>query len=105
MGGETNISQQIRLALSAEGCIVWRNNVGKLEDKRGRWVTFGLCVGSSDIIGMMPDGRFLAIEVKAPGEKPRDNQYAFIAAVQKQGGVAGWATSVEEAISIVRSAQ
>ena len=65
------------LALSENGCTVWRNEtagawMGKQIHREGdqvtltnaRMMTFGLCVGSSDIIGISPDGRFLAIEVK-----------------------------------------
>ena len=105
MGRETNIVQDIRLALSKEGCLIWRNNTGALEDKRGRWVHFGLCKGSSDLIGIMPDGRFLAIEGKAPGEQPRADQLDFLNAIKAKGGVAGWVTTPEQAVEIVRSAQ
>jgi hypothetical protein len=31
---------------------LWRNNVGALRDERGRLVTYGLCKGSSDLIGL-----------------------------------------------------
>ena len=88
------------LALSAAGCIVWRNNTGVLSDRNGRPVRFGLCVGSSDIIGIAPDGRFLAVEVKAATGKASDAQQRFIAAVRKAGGRAGVARSAEHAVAI-----
>lgn len=85
---ETNILQECRLAVSEMGGIAWRNNTGKLQDSKGRWVTFGLCVGSADLIGIY-QGRFLAIECKAPGKNPTLEQTNFINAVIKAGGIAG----------------
>lgn len=57
--------------------------------------------GMSDIMGQLKDGRLFAIEVKAPGNKPTELQQQFIADVNKYGGQAGWADSVETAINIL----
>lgn len=92
---ESNILQQCRLAASQMGAIVWRNNVGKLQDKQGRWVTYGLCVGSSDLIGMY-QGRFLAMEVKQPKKHPTPEQKNFIKIVQEAGGIAGVVRCAED---------
>lgn len=46
-----------------------------------------------DIIGMLRDGRFLAIDVKRPGETATEDQKQFIAMVAKAGGVSGTAES------------
>lgn len=43
--------------------------------------------GTSDIIGQMNDGRFLAIEVKRPGMKMTSIQREFIETVNKNGGI------------------
>lgn len=104
MGTETNLVQQVRLKASELGCVLFRNNTGKLEDKRGRWVEFGLCKGSSDLIGMMPDGRFLAVECKVGTAQPRSNQIDFINLVLSKGGVAGTVWSVDEFIQLVQTA-
>lgn len=45
--------------------------------------------GVSDIIGQLRDGRFFALEVKRPGEKPTEEQAAFLSMVEGAGGVAG----------------
>lgn len=66
-----------------------------------RMMTFGLCVGSSDIIGIAPDGRFLAIEVKTPKGRPTTEQLRFIEAVKAAGGIAGIARSVEDALELI----
>ena len=96
MTTETDIQNLIRLALSERGILNWRNHTFALKDKDGRLVRGGLCVGSSDIIGIMPDGRFLAIEVKKPGKKPTTEQLNFIEAIRRHGGIAGVVHSPEE---------
>ena len=45
--------------------------------------------GVTDIIGMLKDGRFFAIEAKRHGEKPTEEQAGFIAMVRAAGGIAG----------------
>lgn len=61
----------------------------------------GLCVGSSDIIGITPDGRFLAVEVKTKTGRATAEQIRFIDAVRRKGGVAGIARSVDDALSLL----
>lgn len=93
---ETDIQQLCRMEASKHGAVVFRNNTGKLQDKTGRWVEFGLCVGSSDLIGWTKDGRFLAIEIKRPGKNPTPPQQNFIDAVRLGGGVAGVARCADD---------
>ena len=92
---------EIMAALSEEGCFVLRTNSGVLFNSQGTRVRVGF-PGLSDIIGCTRSGRFYAIEVKVPGEKPRDNQKAFLDLIERLGGLSGVATSSEEAISIIR---
>lgn len=97
---ESHIVNACLLALSDAGCLVWRNNTGVLPDRGGRPVRFGLCIGSSDIIGITPDGLFLAIECKTAMGQPTDAQIRFIEAVRAHGGRAGVARSGSEALTI-----
>jgi hypothetical protein len=110
---EQEIQQQIRLQLSRGPVRLWRNNTGALLDQRGQMVTYGLCKGSSDLIGLRqvvigPEhlgqtlAVFSAIEVKGPRGRATPEQLAFIAAVQRLGGLAGVARSVEDANSILK---
>lgn len=114
MNPETKIQNSILMALSDAGCIVWRNEtarawVGRILHKDGKHVTlagarmisFGLCIGSSDIIGITPTGRFLAVEVKTKTGRVSKDQALFIDAVNKAGGVAGIARSTEDAIELI----
>ena len=102
---ERNIQAMILMALSEAGCLVWRQDTGAYKDpKSGRLIRYGLCKGSSDIIGLCADGTFLAVEVKTATGRIRPEQLTFIAAVQKAGGRAGVARSVGEALDIARGA-
>lgn len=49
----------------------------------------------------LSDGKAFYIEVKLPGEKPRQDQEKFLEAMRKTGAIAGCAHSVEEALEIV----
>ena len=100
MKSEANIQNEIMVALSQAGCLIWRNNTGVLKDKTGRPIKFGLCKGGSDLIGVAKDGRFLAVEVKTATGRVRPEQVAFIDAVRRAGGRAGVARSVDDALSI-----
>jgi hypothetical protein len=97
---EQQIQQQIRLALGHGPVRLWRNNTGTLRDERGRPVSFGLCPGSSDLIGyrsitVTPDmvgqqlAVFAAVEVKAPKGRLSEAQQAFLSHVAAAGGLAG----------------
>lgn len=98
---ETNILQQIRLD-TADIAVLFRNNVGAYKDQTGRFIRYGLGVGSSDLVGWrITDSRFCAIEVKVPGKKPTTEQIKFIEAVLRNGGCAGVATCSAEARKII----
>ena len=110
---EQELQQRIRLQLGSSPVRLWRNIVGALRDERGRLVTYGLCKGSSDLIGLRqvligPEhlgqtlAVFSAIEVKAPKGRLREEQRSFLELVERFGGYSGIATSVEEAARVLR---
>jgi len=110
---EQELQQRIRLQLGSSPVRLWRNNVGALRDERGRLVTYGLCKGSSDLIGLRqvligPEhlGKtmavFSAIEVKAPKGRLREEQRLFLELVERFGGYSGVARSVEEAARVLK---
>lgn len=98
---EMDIMRLVMVALSEKGCICWRNNTGMLKNAAGIPIKFGLCVGSSDVIGVSPDGRFLAVEVKTDKGKPTPEQIRFIDAVKRNGGIAGIARSPADAVALL----
>lgn len=51
---ESELTLRILDALQrSETGLYWRNNTGRLQDRTGRWVSYGLGVGSPDIIGIL----------------------------------------------------
>lgn len=108
---EQRLQQQIRLELSRGPIRLWRNNVGALRDTRGQLVTYGLCRGSSDLIGLrqitigpehlgMTLAVFTAIEVKTNQGRLSPEQHRFLEQIQQMGGRAGVARSLDDARSI-----
>lgn len=105
---ESAIQAQIvaRLALMP-GVLVWRNNSGVAHHK-DRPVFYGLGKGSADIVGLVRIGaisRFVALEVKRPGERPTTKQVAWLTSVNALGGYACVVTSVREAEFAVAAAR
>ena len=69
----------------------WRNNSGAVYDPRGnrfRKKSKYDLNGVSDILGILPDGRFLAIEVKKNAQaRVRPSQREFLDEIVRSGGV------------------
>ena len=105
-------AREILKFLSSRGVRLFRNQVGKYRLADGRFISSGLCVGSSDFIGWTPVtitqamvGRvvavFTAIEVKASKGRASEKQKHFIQVVKQAGGIAGFAKNTEEAIGLI----
>ena len=95
---EAELLKKLMLDGSKLGLRLFRNQVGSYELKDGRWLTSGLCVGSSDLIGYLPVviteamvGRtvavFVAVEAKGPTGRVRPEQQQFIDVVTKAGAL------------------
>jgi len=93
---EHDLMKQIQLEVTNLGGRVFRNNVGRLPDNKGRWVQYGLCVGSGDLIGWWKGGVFLCIEIKVGKKQPTKEQQNFINEVNNVGGIAFVARSIED---------
>ena len=110
---EMNRLRSIMLGISKPGVRIWRNNCGALKDADGRLIRFGVAnPGGSDLIGwrsvtVTPDmvgskvAIFLAIEVKGERGKATDAQANFIARVRADGGLAGVARCLDDALGII----
>jgi len=80
--------------LQARGIYHWRNSTGAVKIGTGRFMKFGK-KGSSDILGILPGGRLLCVECKAPKNgRLSPEQKQFIDDVTKAGALAivvrGW---------------
>lgn len=96
---EKTIQNSIRIEAAELGCYLMRNNNGVLQDRTGAYVTYGLGVGTSDLIGWtLVNGQaiFTAVEVKRPKGRPTREQAAFLNAVIAADGIACVATSIED---------
>jgi hypothetical protein len=89
--------------LRLNGIVCERHNSGRLKlgELHGKQETRAVFLGTAgwpDIIGCLPDGRFLGIEVKTP--ERRNNltalQFDTMAVMMKQGALAFTATGIDE---------
>ena len=100
MNAETILQNKIIVALCEHGCFAVNHTVGDFFTKYGSLVSVGK-PGESDIWGHRPDGKAFYLEVKMPGKKPRRDQLEFIEAMKKSGAIAGWCTTIPEALNVV----
>ena len=95
---ESNIQKAILEYLALKKIYAWKNHsTGIFNAKGGGFIPTGK-PGVSDILGIMPDGKFLAIEVKKKGGKVSDYQIAFIKDIILNNGIAFVAYSVDDVI-------
>lgn len=97
---EKTAKAEAMIALSKANTTVFRNNVGVATYDNGTRVVYGLCPGSSDLIGWTPHvvrekdmGRkiaiFTAVEMKRSAKKKTSEaQQRFLDAVRRDGGIA-----------------
>jgi hypothetical protein len=109
-GSEAAVQNAVRMEAARRGCRLFRNNSGVAVGENNVPVRYGLCneskkinavVKSSDLIGIGPDGRFLAYEVKRSdwhytGTERERAQLAFITFINSMGGRAAFITSPEQ---------
>jgi hypothetical protein len=105
---ETELVDELRLELSRGDTRIFRNNVGFGFSPNGYPIHFGLCKGSSDLIGVRryeiePDdvgktiGVFVSLEAKSRRGTAAEAQRAWGAMVESLGGVHGIVRSLADA--------
>lgn len=103
---ESSVLRAILVALARVSDVrVSRNNVG-VDTLKG--VTYGLGIGSPDIVGILTHGGFayaFGLEVKAPGARTAKDhlarQVAWRTVAEKRGMMCREVRSVAEAIAVV----
>ncbi len=113
MPSEAVIQAEIQLAVGGRPDVcIFRNSVGQMKHG-GRWVRYGLCKGSADLVGIQsvevvcPNcqsmlgtfGKFIGIEVKTPSGKVMEHQKLWMRMINNYGGNAYVARSAREAVS------
>lgn len=83
---EANVKKSIEVYLKRIGGYVRQINSGGTI-RNGKWTTGGQGSGISDLLCWLPFGRFIAVEVKAPGKKRTgsDEQHKFLTEVISRG--------------------
>jgi hypothetical protein len=86
----------------------WRQNSGTFQERNRdgstRYIRANTAKGMSDIMGILKDGRTLAIEVKSRTGRMRPGQEEFLQTIRSAGGVAGVCRSVEDALKLLGDA-
>lgn len=96
---EKEVENEILAWLQMCPGLYWKNNsVGIYDRTKGsyRRPSKYHINGTSDVLGVFPDGRFVAIEVKSQRGKVSESQDLFLKAVVKNGGIALIARSLED---------
>jgi hypothetical protein len=97
---ENQVKNAVLAYLKMRGIMAWSNNSGAgniVDQRRGtcRFIRFGL-PGSSDIIGILDGGQFLAIECKTKEGRLSDLQQVFLDDIRLRGGIAFVARGIED---------
>lgn len=102
MTKENDLNRAICGWLDLMGIPHFRNNTGAYKRGKG-YIRYG-CPGSGDILGILPGGRWLSIETKVGTNKPSDIQLEFMDTINRFGGLAFAAWSLDEVIEEVTQA-
>ena len=101
---ESHLVRSILLAYGTSPTIrLFRQNTGVgVGLKHSGVISFGLCKGSSDIIGIKsPEGRFIALECKMKPRKATPEQVQFLLMVDRMGGIAACVYSLEDCFAVL----
>jgi hypothetical protein len=84
---ENKIKAEVLKYLKLRHIYCWSNPSGAVRIRPGKFMSFGK-KGSADIIGLLPGGKFLAIETKSLDGRLSPDQREFLADVKALGGLA-----------------
>jgi VRR-NUC domain len=95
---EGDVRRSIEIALNKQGIVRVFLNAQYSGPARGGHTRAGLGTGTADLIGYaLGTGRFFALEVKTNKGRASDEQEAWIAQTNREGGYAAIARTPEEA--------
>jgi hypothetical protein len=84
---------------------VWRQNSGTFRERNRdgsfRYIRANTARGMADIMGVLTDGRTLAIEVKSATGRVSPDQAAFLESIASAGGIAGVCRSIDDAAALL----
>lgn len=88
-GPESLLQRRIQRALVAHGCFIIKHHANAYTGR-----------GVPDLLGCLPGGRMIALETKTPEGRRTKIQERTIRLLKERGAAAGFAQSVDEALSI-----
>lgn len=98
---EAKLKKAILDLLKLFGIYAWNNrNVGVYDRRRGKYIP-APCRGVPDIIGVLPGGRMIAIEVKVGRNKPTIWQEMFMSELEARGALVFVARSLDDVINVL----
>jgi hypothetical protein len=105
---ETLVMKAILTALRRLGIVAWRQNPIAAPLRRGDQIVYRSnasgATGISDLGGICPGGRFIAIEVKGATGRIRPRQALYLDEVSRMGGIALVARSVDDVLRLLATA-
>ena len=97
---ESDIQRGIMDYLRIKKIFCWKNSTVGIHKANGSFIPAQM-TGIADILGILPDGRFLAIEVKRKWNKTTPNQDLFLDNIKKNNGIALVAYSIDDISAII----
>lgn len=97
---ESDIQKQILDYLRYKHIFCFKHNNIGIKKQNGSYIPSGM-KGVSDILGLLPDGKFLAIEVKRPKGIVTEYQQEFIEHIKNNKGLAFVAYSLDDVMKYI----
>ena len=92
---ERAVQKAVLLWIRAQGCLVAVTDAGAAY-RAGAFFGDAIPAGWPDITGLLPDGRFIGIECKAPGGRQSAVQKRMAQEIRRRRGIYILARSVED---------
>ena len=100
---ERTIQRAIVVYLRARGCLVAVTDAGAAF-RAGAFFGDSIPAGWPDITGLLPSGRFIGVECKAPGGRQSPAQKVMEQEIRRRGGIYVVARGVEDVQEALRNA-
>lgn len=98
---ESEILKECLSVLKEMKIFCWRQNTGAFQTKNGGFFRSSIA-GVSDILGLLPNGRFLAVECKREkGGVVSEAQKNFLSQIDSNGGLAIVSNNAESLKKII----
>ena len=100
---ENKVQLSVLKSLQKQGIFCWRQNNGATYDPKlgGYRFNYSSIKGVPDIVGLLPNGKFLGVEVKSVKGKMSPEQFIFAKRIRESNGVYILARSAADVDNIV----